>query len=171
MTDHALQELLDKQAITERLFDYARGVDRIDSELICSVFHPDAQLDYGAMFAGTREEFAEFIGLVHPEMEAHSHHLSNISVTIDGERAGSETYVLAWLRARGGDAVNDTVTSGRYVDEWRRTRGEWRIVHRTYLHDTDSTRSAGTSGFPTTGSRDTSDPSYAALGLRFAEGA
>ena len=81
MDDLDLQELMDKQSITERLLDYARGVDRIDRELILSVFHEGAHLDYGAMFVGTGEEFADFIGVVHPAMEAHSHHLSNIYIT------------------------------------------------------------------------------------------
>lgn len=172
MTDHALQELVDKQSISERLFDYARGVDRIDRELICSVFDPDARLDYGTMFTGTREEFADFIGLVHPAMEAHSHHVSNIKVTVDGDRAGSEAYVLVLLRSRGiGGSLNDSVNSGRYVDEWRRSTEGWRIVHRRYVHDMDSTQPAGSTGYPTSGSRDTNDPSYAVLGLPLAEGA
>jgi hypothetical protein len=170
MTDQALQELVDKQSITERLFDYARGVDRIDRELICSVFHPDAHLDYGAMFTGTREEFADFIGVVHPAMEAHSHHVSNIKITVDGERAGSEAYVLVLLRSIGIDGtVNDSVNSGRYVDEWRRSSEGWRIVHRRYVHDMDSTQTAGSTGYPTAGSRDRDDPSYAVLGLPLVE--
>jgi SnoaL-like domain len=112
MDDSVLQELLDKQSITERLLDYARGVDRIDRELICSVFHDGARLDYGAMFVGIREEFADFIAVIHPIMEAHSHHLSNIYITVEGDRAGSETYVVARLRSRAPDgALNDTVSS------------------------------------------------------------
>ncbi|MGD0393773.1 MAG: nuclear transport factor 2 family protein [Acidimicrobiales bacterium] len=119
MGDLDLQRLMDKQSITERLLDYARGVDRIDRELIRSVFHEDAHLDYGAMFIGSGEEFADFIGVVHPAMEAHSHHLSNIYITVDVDRAGSETYVLARLRSRGPHGtLNDTATSGRYVDQW-----------------------------------------------------
>ena len=78
MTNSDLRQLLDKQSITERVLDYARGVDRIDRSLICSVFHEGARLDYGAMFLGTREKFADFIGVVHSAMDAHSHHLSNI---------------------------------------------------------------------------------------------
>ncbi len=166
MTDVGLQDLLDKQSITERLLDYARGVDRIDHELICSVFHEEAQLDYGAMFTGTREEFADFIGAVHPAMEAHGHHLSNVYITVDGDRAGSETYVLARLRCRAPDgSLNDTLTSGRYVDQWVRSAGQWRIVHRIYLHCMDSTQSTAAPGYPTTGQRDATDPSYAVLAV------
>jgi len=172
MHDLDLQVLMDKQSITERLLDYARGVDRIDRELIRSFFHEAAYLDYGAMFVGTREEFADFIGEVHPAMEAHSHHLSNIYITVDGDRAGSETYVLARLRSKGPhDTLSDTVTSGRYIDQWVRQRGEWRIIHRRYLHSMDSTEAAVASGYPAAGDRTPSDPSYAVLALGFTEGA
>lgn len=37
-----LQELLDKQAITEVLHQYCRGADRCDEELMMSCYHPDA---------------------------------------------------------------------------------------------------------------------------------
>ncbi len=172
MDDLDLQELLDKQSITERLLDYARGVDRIDRELMLSVFHEGAYLDYGAMFVGTGEEFADFIGVVHPAMEAHSHHLSNIYITIDGDRAGSETYVLARLRSKDPEGtLNDTVSSGRYIDQWLRQGGKWRIVHRNYLHCMDSTRGAEAPGYPATGDRSVSDPSYAVLALTSIEGA
>jgi hypothetical protein len=171
MAELDLQGLVDKQSITERLLDYARGVDRIDRELIRSVFHENAHLDYGPMFVGSGAEFADFIGAVHPAMEAHSHHLSNIYITVDGDRAGSETYVLARLRSRGPHGtLNDTVTSGRYVDRWVRQGGEWRIIHRSYLHGMDSTETTAAPGYPATGERALSDPSYAALALRSTEG-
>jgi len=172
MDDLDLQVIMDKQSITDRLLDYARGVDRIDRELIGSVFHEDAYLDYGAMFRGTGEEFADFIEVLHRAMEAHSHHLSNIYINVDGDRAGSESYVLARLRPRGPHGtLNDTVLSGRYVDRWVRQRGEWRIVHRNYLYCMDSTQGAGTPGYPATGERSVSDPSYAVRALTFAQGA
>ena len=172
MANSDLRQLLDKQSIAERLLDYAKGVDRIDRSLICSAFHAGARLDYGAMFVGTREEFADFIGVVHAAMEAHSHHLSNIYITIDGDRAGSETYVLARLRSRGPDGLpSDTVASGRYVDQWLRRNGEWRITHRIYLHAADSTQSVVAPGFPSTGDRDATDPSYAVLSLTSRDGA
>jgi hypothetical protein len=171
MADLDLQILVDKQSITERLFDYARGVDRIDRELMRSVFHEVAHLDYGAMFVGSRDEFAEFIGVVHPAMEAHSHHLSNIYITVDGDRAGSETYVVARLRSKGPHGgLNDTVTSGRYIDQWVRQEGEWRIIYRSYLHGMDSTVTAAAPGYPTIGDRAPTDPSYAVLALRTTEG-
>lgn len=160
----ALSFVLDKQAIAEALARYCRGVDRIDLDLMRSVFHADSVADYGAMFCGTGYEFADFIAQVHPAMEAHSHHLSGISITVSGDQAGSECYVIARLRSRSGDGVaTDTVSHGRYVDRWERRDGVWRIAHRQYLHVLDDSRTVETTMFEPGGSRDRSDPSYAVL--------
>lgn len=165
MTSDDLRQLLDKQAITERLLDYARGVDLIDAELIASVFHEDATLDYGAMFTGSGSEFADFIAAVHPAMETTSHHLSNTYVSVDGDRAGSETYVimLGRMRSPEGD-LSDTFSRGRYLDQWERRDGQWRVSARQYLHSADDTRPVSSAGFPVLGSRDLADRSYAVLG-------
>ncbi len=156
-----IRELLDKQAITEQLSAYCRGVDRIDLDLIRSVFHPGAIADYGTMFTGTGHEFADFIGQVHPPMSAHSHLIGSISITVSGDIAGSESYVLARLRFTGADALaTDTVTQGRYLDEWQRIDGIWRISHRRYLHTLDETRVVERPMMEPSGTRDGSDPSY-----------
>lgn len=159
-----LSELLARHAITDRLLDYGRGVDRIDHALICSVFHPDATADYGSMYSGSGYGFADFIDVVHPPMQTHTHHLSNIRVRVDGDRAGSETYVLVLARMAAPDGtLSDLVSRGRYVDRWERRDGEWRISHRQYLHSADDLRPVASAGFPTRGTRDASDPGYGVL--------
>lgn len=164
-TDDAVQDLLDKQAITEKLLDYCRAMDRIDLDLARSVFHPEAEADYGAMYTGTGYGFADFIGQVHPPMKAHSHHLSNVRITVDGDRAGSEAYVVVRMRTAGTDgALTDLVSHGRYVDRWERRDGTWRIAHRHYLHTMDDSVPVNRPMFPTAGSRDREDPSYEVLG-------
>ncbi|MEQ6901560.1 nuclear transport factor 2 family protein [Nocardioides sp. YIM 152588] len=160
----ALARLLAKDRITEALHAYARGADRIDLDLIRSVFHPDAVADYGSMFQGTGYGFADFIGQVHPPMSTHTHHLSNISIRVDGDRAGSECYVLMRARIVAEDGtVQHLASSGRYVDEWERRDGVWRIVHRRYLHSQDEVWTAETELFGAAGTRDRTDPSYEVL--------
>lgn len=161
----ALAVLLDKQAIADTLARYCRGVDRIDLELMRSVFHVDAVADYGAMFNGSGYEFADFIAQVHPAMEAHSHHIGGITIAVAGDRAGSECYVIVRLRSRSAEGVaTDTISHGRYVDRWERRDGVWRIAHRQYLHVLDDTRDVETIMFEPGGSRDRADPSYDVLG-------
>jgi hypothetical protein len=161
----ALTELLDKQAITEQLVSYCRAADRIDLDLLRSVFHEDAPADYGAMFNGTGYGFADFIGQVHQPMQTHSHHLSNILITLDGDRAASESYVSVRLRSTTAGGVLDTLSFGRYLDRWeRRADSVWRISSRRYLHTMDSVVPGPAPMFETAGTRDPDDPSYQVLG-------
>lgn len=160
-TDDDVQALLDVQTITSALHAYARAMDRLDRALGYSVFWPDATVDYGEqMYAGTGHGFVDMVMEAHLHYETHSHRVSNIQIRVDGDTAASETYCDAVLRHvdhRGG--VTDLRTVGRYVDRWERRGGEWRILDRTYVHDLDQTTRPEVR-FPTTGRRDSVDPSY-----------
>jgi hypothetical protein len=157
----ALRELLDKQAITEVLYQYARSMDRLDRELGYSVFWPEATADYHEqMFQGTGHGFIDMVMEGHLLYEAHSHQFTNILIRLNGDSAESETYGDVTLRRRDPDGtLVDSRNLGRYVDRWERRDGEWRILHRQYLHDFD--QSGPSSGdFVTTGRRDRIDASY-----------
>lgn len=159
-----LERMLAKEQITDALLAYARGVDRLDLNRIRATFHPESIADYGDMFQGTGDEFAEFIGQVHPPMQTHTHHLSNVTISVDGDHAGSEAYVIVRTRTTGADGVqHDTMAFGRYVDRWERRDGTWRIAHRRYLHSLDVIDPIEMSLFPATGTRDGQDPSFAVL--------
>jgi hypothetical protein len=59
MTDAArtpLDDLLDKQAITEVLYRYCRGCDRAEEQAIRACFHPDSMHRHGG-FEGTSVDF------------------------------------------------------------------------------------------------------------------
>ena len=157
-----LEVLLAKQAITEKLFEYCRAMDRLDAALGKGCFHADAKVDYGEhVFRGSGHAFVEMCMEAHQRFHAHSHQVTNILIRLDGpERARSECYVDATLR-RTDDAgqAHDMRNLGRYVDHWEKRDGSWRIARRIYLLDFDqSGPNAGL--FPTTGLRDRADPSY-----------
>ena len=52
------QQLADREAIRECALRYARGVDRLDADLMKSAYWPDATDDHGR-FVGNGWEFAE----------------------------------------------------------------------------------------------------------------
>lgn len=159
--DKDLRVLLDKQAIMEALYRYARSMDRLDRELGYSVFWPEATADYHEqMYQGSGHGFVDMVMAAHLDYESHSHQHSNILIEVDGDAARSETYGDVTLRRIDATGqVIDSRSLGRYVDAWEKRSGEWRIINRTYLHDFDQTTpSAGL--FTTTGRRDRLDPSY-----------
>jgi len=125
------ETLAAKQAITEVLYRYCHAVDRIDPEAGSQIWHADGRAHYEGIFEGTGAGLVEFVLDAHRKADATSHQLTNVLIDVDGERATSESYVTACVRAGGSDIV----VRGRYSDTWSRRAGEWRIDERRYRHD------------------------------------
>jgi len=113
-----------------------RGIDRLDWELVRSCYHDDAYDDH-SIFRGSSDGFVAFFKAMLTPMEGTTHSLGHILITVDGDVAGSESYVLGWHRLPGDDATppQDFTASGRYVDRLERRNGQWKIAHRTVLFD------------------------------------
>jgi len=124
-----VQELADRQAITELIYSYCERFDRNDPDGVAALFTPDAVVDYNpdtpdiagselaeTIAAGLREIFA-----------ATSHHVSNVMITFDDcDTARSLSYIDAWHRYRSG--APDGFLWGRYLHRYRRTETGWRIT-------------------------------------------
>jgi hypothetical protein len=128
-----LVELLSaKQAITDVLYRYCYAVDRRDPELGAQIWHPGGLAHYGNdIFDGTAEDYIEQVFEQHALTDVTSHQLTNVAITVDGDRATSESYVTASIRV----GTKDIVVRGRYADTWSRRAGEWRIDERWFHHD------------------------------------
>ncbi|WP_029430103.1 nuclear transport factor 2 family protein [Blastococcus sp. URHD0036] len=163
LDDGPLTRLLAERAIERQLTTYCRAMDRCDADLGRSVFAPDAEADYGDMYRGTGPGFVDFALASHAGMDAHVHRISNVTVTVTGATAGSECYVDARFRLSGPDGPLEIASSGRYVDRWAKRDGAWVITARRYLHAIDCMRPLENPMFGTTGTRDTTDPSYTVL--------
>ncbi|MBW8785755.1 MAG: nuclear transport factor 2 family protein [Novosphingobium sp.] len=160
-----LRELADKQAITEQIYRYCRAVDRLDIPLGHSVFHEDSFADYGADFyQGPGRGVIDLICQSHLGLTHHSHQVSNILITLDGDRAGSESYVTGTMRLKRGEAIVQLAVWGRYIDSWSRRDGAWGIDRRFTMMEFDESREVKPTGRPLRSGRGPDDPSYAVLG-------
>jgi hypothetical protein len=161
-----LQELSDKQAITEVIYRYCRGLDRMDAEMVRAVWHQGGTADYGAdMFRGTGDEFVAWVWAAHAGMERHSHQITNILIELDGDSAASESYVTVALRTKpeAGKATQ-IEARGRYVDRWSQRDGRWAIDHRHFVTDLTTMQETPPLDPATDESRrDRTDPSYEVL--------
>ncbi|HEX7096302.1 MAG TPA: nuclear transport factor 2 family protein [Acidimicrobiales bacterium] len=129
--DRALRELLDKQAIHEVVLRYCRGIDRCDREMVRDCYWPEAIDEHGS-FTGTRDEYVAWVfDRMLPRYAFTTHHVMNNLVEVDGDRARSETYGISTHRAAPGHDNPDLETAFRYVDDFERRDGEWRIARRT----------------------------------------
>ena len=129
-----LKDLLARDKIRQALVTLARGEDRRDAALITSAYWPDSVTDYG-VFKG---DFAAYLAWVVPGADAITntqHVLGQTFIELDGTRAKAETQVISYHRINMGEAEQDTVIGGRYLDVMEQRDGEWRIASRTMLYD------------------------------------
>lgn len=136
----ALQTLIDKQAMTECLMRYCRGVDRADKEAFLSAYWPDATDDH-VKYVGGIEGLVEFVFGAIQKMRT-QHMMGNILIEMMSEtQAKCESYYHAYHEAAGMFNDEEFVLGGRYLDLFEKRGEEWRIKHRTvivdyYWHDT-----------------------------------
>jgi hypothetical protein len=164
VTAEALEVLLAERAIRRVLQNYCRAVDRLDRQLMESVWHPGATVDYVGMFTGTAEALTDYFMQAHLQFSAHSHQVTNLTVKVDGTRAVSEAYVTARLRwkAHVSGRLVDVVAAGRYLDQWSKRAGTWAIDRRIYHNDVHAEYEV-VGGMETTSSRDRADKAYELL--------
>ncbi len=164
-----IDRLVARAAIEEVVHRYCRGVDRLDRELVVSCYWPEATDSHGS-FEGSRDEYVAWLfDRVLPRYEWSFHFVGNVLVEIGdgGSLARCETYGISRHR-RLTDRPQDSLTTGfRYVDDFQRRRGEWRIARRVAVLEWSRVEDpAGWWEAPPThmrGRRDRSDPVYAPL--------
>lgn len=131
-----LDELATKQALYELCVTYCRGADRCDADLFASVWTADAQVDCGG-FQGPASEFVRLVTTLSEMRERSFHTVTNHHFRIDGDSARGEVYVFAVSTVNLGGERLDQLIGGRYLDEYRRSGGVWKIARRTFVFDWD----------------------------------
>jgi hypothetical protein len=160
-----LARLADRQAITDLIYTYCRAVDRLDVALGHSIWHEDGYADYGAdYYRGPGRGVMDLICEHHLGLKSHSHQVSNILINLDGDDAGSESYVTGTMRMERDGKLFHLGVWGRYLDRWQRRDGVWGLLHRVVVFDHQEMREVqDMPGHGRSGARDKSDPSYPVL--------
>ena len=129
----AVQVLRDRQAIHDCLMTYSHAIDRLDRELLISVYHEDAIDDHG-VFVGTREAFADWAIAMHRRTHlSHQHCQFNSTCDLQGDVAHAETYYMfVGMNQRGAPLG---MSGGRYIDRLEKRDGRWAIAARICVRD------------------------------------
>jgi 3-phenylpropionate/cinnamic acid dioxygenase small subunit len=126
-----MSERDDRQDIAELLLRYATGIDRRDWPLFRTVFTDDCELDYGVIGAWQGvDAVTDFMEQVHALAGHTMHRLSNLAITLDGDKAAARTYIDGLIMA--ADNTSGVNAIGFYDDEIVRTEDGWRIARRRY---------------------------------------
>ena len=156
------EDSADRLAIMDQIYRYCRSVDRLDVPLGHAVFHPDAKARFPS-FEGTGRGWIDHVCQEHLNFLHHSHQVTNVIVEVEGDRAGSESYVLATLRSREDGKTIQRQFWARYVDAWSKRDGHWAIDARECVVDFAAIGEVDPLDTFTRGQRDRGDPSYSVL--------
>ena len=135
MADDSGARTLDREAISDLVYEYCARVDRFEPERVAELFFEDCVVDYGPSMGGPdtgRARLAKKLRTGLGRFEATHHQVSNLQVRFEsGNRATATSYVTAW-HGTPGDAPDFTVR-GQYHDVFERRAGSWGFAERKIL--------------------------------------
>src|SRR5581483_12334635 len=98
--------------------------------------HPDATEQHGPYSGNSHQIMEEVVPMLEATYCAAQHHLTNMLIDIDGDRARGETYFLAFHRQDLDDGTSRFEQyGGRYLDRFARRDGRWGITERLVCMD------------------------------------
>ena len=128
-----------------------------------SVYHEDAVDDHGSFRLPAYEAIDRIIESV-LKTKVSQHHLTNITIQIQGNSARSESYVTCHLYEESAAGTRLRMLGLRYLDCLDRRQRVWRISERLVVHDWSVCLPPldewSRANFLRQGTRDHSDPSY-----------
>jgi hypothetical protein len=134
--DQVLNDLLAQAAIMRLIHTYPRGLDRLDKELLLSIGHPDATVEFPGMFSGTWAGFVNWLMAAHTDMLYNRHTIGNVLIELRETEAVSETTATAHLVVKRPDGdIENRETHSRYLDSWRLEGNRWWLASRRTLRD------------------------------------
>ena len=141
-----IEALLDKQDIYELSCKYMRGLDRLDAQLLNSVFFEDAWCDYG-FTKGSPAEFTQFAIAALQEHAANQHMIGNVLIELEGDEAFGEVYFNAYHKLKGEAGFEDVIIAGRYLDRYEKREGIWKFAYGSERVDWSRTQPTSDSYF------------------------
>lgn len=131
-----MSDLLAQSAIMRLIHTYPRGLDRLDKELLLSIGHVDATVEFPGMYSGSWAGFVDWLMGAHTDMLYNRHTIGNVLIEVRGNEAVSETTATAHLVVKRSDGdIEDRETHSRYLDSWRLEGDRWWLTGRRTMRD------------------------------------
>jgi len=137
------------QAIWENELNYTRGLDRHDPALMPKSFWPEATISYATLVKV--DDIVSYANDGHSNAAAHQHHVTGLTLDVDGNTAHEEGYILYSSDMPRNKALDTpgqptpgrallggkltSLGTGRYENRYERRDGQWRMIVHEYTHD------------------------------------
>lgn len=187
--DEKISLMLDRQEIEQVLKLYCRAIDRLDADLLRSIYHPDGVDDHGN-FSGNAHEFVDFIMEELRQTTLYGFHTVTQSIIdVQGSIAAAESTYIGYHRINGewddvcgffGESYaaearrrnllgreHEYICGGRYIDRLEKRDGNWKVLRRKITNEWNQCQVAShifdegkPKSFNLPGARDRSDPVY-----------
>jgi SnoaL-like domain len=119
-------ELIDRHEVWSVLLRYARGLDRMDRDLLRSCYWDDAIDDHHG-YVGSPDFFIDTTFGNTSALRVEHHGLSNHSCELDGDNAYCETH---YTFIGTNEEPPSLLSIGRYIDHIQRRNGVWKFANR-----------------------------------------
>jgi uncharacterized protein (TIGR02246 family) len=130
--------LEDRFGINDLFVRYTCALDLGDADTVIDCFAEDGTLVSPAVGEHTGRaaitEFARRFARFQASGSQLRHVISNLMMTVDGDRAHATCYLTVFLTKDGKSRL---LAPGRYDCELRKVAGEWRFHRRVVIHDHD----------------------------------
>ena len=123
-----MDRLADEAALRRTAEIYAQGADRKDKQLWRSVLADDCRIEGPGFVTEGLDATLQSIDALGQMFRSTLHKIHNQTVMVEGDRASGETYCTADHLLNDADQLLRWTI--RYIDEWRREGGAWRISRR-----------------------------------------
>lgn len=148
------------------IYCYSRAVDRLDRDLLATIFHADAHVELGEIYKGGPDGFLDVAMGFMGSMAMTRHDVGNVLILSHGAaHADVEAYVQAWHRIATAEGTRELTVYGRYLTRIEARGDDWRIARHSEVIDwgrdvvADPAWFDGNSEMPK-GRRDRNDGSY-----------
>jgi hypothetical protein len=184
-----IELLLSEREIRRLEPSYCRAVDRLDTDLLRSLFHPDGVEQRGGPPVNAWDMAEPMIDALRTLFSSTFHTVTQTIIDVAADHATSESSYNSVVVAPGGtesltrvfgadyvalaeqsglaDRPHEIISAGRYLSRYERRHESWRFTSRLVVTEWNHCAIAGSrfeggllAGLNRTGARDRSDPLY-----------
>lgn len=142
MDTKKIEQFIDRHEIEQLMYRHARSLDRMDAELMKSTYWPEAIEELEDNITGTfqwEDKAWDFVPLAMKGFEnfkVTQHRVSNILTELDGDKANTETYIMAYHVYTDENGVDqEYILGARSLYKLEKRNGEWKIMNRSTILD------------------------------------
>lgn len=128
--------VLSRQALHDLNAIYCRAVDRCEPELLASLFHEDAIVDFGEPMPAS--EWVPMIIDVELSLARGFHSVACEWFDIRGDKAIGERYLFSEITQEFEGVSTESLLGSRYVGRYERRNGVWKFSLHAFLMDWNS---------------------------------